>query len=261
MERIQLIDAGMLLPSREVILNEQGVPADAPLSPLIEESLEEARAKALRMAEPISIRLEISLTEFETIFQGEGRNEVPNPVEVVYPSARRLALFAVTLGQKISRAVEKGFEKQDYLSAFNLDTVASLMADRAAQILSLEFSRETREARWEWACLPYSPGYCGWDLTGQRSIVKRLQPEKIGIKLTRSCLMQPIKSVSGVLLAGPKRIHTFPNSYTFCRSCVTRNCRDRIRTALGNSQATDHPPAEHRPAHRCTCQNPLDAAD
>jgi hypothetical protein len=41
--------------------------------------------------------------------------------------------------------------------------------------------------------------------------------------------MQPLKSVSGVILAGPRTIHRFPPTYDFCDRCETRTCRDRLR--------------------------------
>jgi hypothetical protein len=76
--------------------------------------------------------------------------------------------------------------------------------------------------------LTYSPGYCGWHITGQRALFARLKPEEIGIKLTASCLMRPLKSVSGVILAGEREAHLFDDSYPFCDECADRPCRARI---------------------------------
>jgi hypothetical protein len=40
--------------------------------------------------------------------------------------------------------------------------------------------------------------------------------------------MQPLKSVSGVLIVGPPSIHDFHNDYDFCALCSTYQCRGRI---------------------------------
>jgi hypothetical protein len=40
--------------------------------------------------------------------------------------------------------------------------------------------------------------------------------------------MEPLKSVSGVIAAGPAEIHDFEMTYSFCRDCVTKSCRERI---------------------------------
>jgi hypothetical protein len=76
--------------------------------------------------------------------------------------------------------------------------------------------------------LPYSPGYCGWHVTGQRRLFDRLEPQRIGVTLNSSCLMQPLKSVSGVLVIGPSSIHEFDNDFDFCALCSTYQCRARI---------------------------------
>jgi hypothetical protein len=53
--------------------------------------------------------------------------------------------------------------------------------------------------------------------------------------------MQPLKSVSGVLVAGAGEIHDFDNDYDFCDTCTKHQCRERIaslakgRTARGRT--------------------------
>jgi hypothetical protein len=83
-----------------------------------------------------------------------------------------------------------------------------------------------------WRALAYSPGYCGWHVTGQRKLFKYLRPEEIGITLNASCLMQPLKSVSGVLVVGPGHVHKFQPTYSFCETCREKQCRERIATVL-----------------------------
>ena len=80
--------------------------------------------------------------------------------------------------------------------------------------------------------LPYSPGYCGWHVSGQGRLFGALCPEEIGIRLNASFLMQPLKSVSGVLVAGAPEIHDFDDDFDFCAECTTRECRVRIARAL-----------------------------
>jgi hypothetical protein len=87
--------------------------------------------------------------------------------------------------------------------------------------------------------LRFSPGYCGWDLTAQRALFESLRPEAIGIFLTGSCLMQPLKSVSGVIVAGKKEIFEFDDDFSFCSDCATHECRDRIRSLRHTSGRGD----------------------
>ena len=75
------------------------------------------------------------------------------------------------------------------------------------------------------AVLAYSPGHRGWHVSGQRALFAALSPEEIGITLNSSCLMQPLKSVSGVLVAGHPDVHDFDDDFPFCSECSTRDCR------------------------------------
>jgi cobalamin-dependent methionine synthase I len=80
--------------------------------------------------------------------------------------------------------------------------------------------------------LRYSPGYCGWHVSGQRALFDVLRPEEIGITLRESFLMEPLKSISGVIVGGPAEIHSFENSYPFCADCEDRSCRKRIQSIM-----------------------------
>jgi cobalamin-dependent methionine synthase I len=53
----------------------------------------------------------------------------------------------------------------------------------------------------------YSPGYCRWTVAEQKKLFSLLPPEFCGITLSDSCLMQPIKSISGFIGIGPKIRH------------------------------------------------------
>ena len=78
------------------------------------------------------------------------------------------------------------------------------------------------------AVLSYSPGYCGWHISAQQKLFQYLRPGDIDISLNDSYLMTPLKSVSGVLVAGRKEIHYFDNSYPFCQDCKVESCLERM---------------------------------
>jgi hypothetical protein len=112
-----------------------------------------------------------------------------------------------------------------------LDGIASERAESAANLLGqafLDSLLQDGEAGPRTRVLPYSPGYCGWHITGQRRLFAFLAPGRIDIELNASCLMSPIKSVSGVLVAGPPPAHAFRNYFDFCPDCTTKDCRERI---------------------------------
>ena len=219
-------------PPRPAVLAQLGVPAGAEVPERTALLLDDAAALFAELVAAGGVVEPISAADFEAVYRGEGRNAPDSPVAAVAPRAEHLRLFAVTLGEPLSAEVRRRFEEDDPALAVALDATASVAADEAADALERRVEADLRAGGWDrpdGAALRYSPGYCGWDVTGQRALFAALRPGRIGVSLNASCLMQPLKSVSGVVIAGPLAIHRFPPTYPFCDHCEARTCRDRLR--------------------------------
>jgi len=224
--------ASDLVPDRDAVLERLGIPAGAGLSERTEPLYAAAAGILAESAAPAGALADITIAEFRAVYDGEGRNAPRSPVADICVHAEHLALFAVTLGERTSQAVSRCFAEQDFALAYVLDAMASVAADFVADLAERRFAAMLRERGWktpDGAVLRYSPGYCGWDVTGQRRLFAYLKPERIGLVLTDSCLMKPLKSVSGSIIAGPRSIHRFPPTYDFCERCEERTCRSRLR--------------------------------
>lgn len=218
-------------PGVAAALASQGIPAGADVPARIERLAREALELYVDLAAPQGIRAGVSRSEFDSIYRGEGRNAKRTPLEAIAPRADRLALFAVTLGEPLSRKIQELFRSNEPALASMLDGIASERADAAAGSVAAGYLRailDGGDGSPDTRVLAYSPGYCGWHVTGQRRLFERLRPEEIGITLNASCLMQPLKSVSGVLVAGGAGIHEFEDDFDFCSDCSTHECRERI---------------------------------
>ena len=179
----------------------------------------------LDTAKPRGLWEEISAADFATVYHGEGGNDAQTPVDVVLDGATALALFAVTVGDQVSDRITALFETGEVAEGYILDQVASFAADELAQIAARRFAGHQNGGS---AVLPYSPGYCGWNVSGQRALFARLEPGEIGITLNDSCLMHPLKSVSGVLVAAPIEAHDFSPAFPCCATCTTLACQERV---------------------------------
>jgi len=236
MRQVVALDAARTPPDRDAVLRGQGIPAGAEIPSRVQRVIDQALELYAELAEPRGIFQETSSSDFQSIYAGEGLNAQRTPLERVFPRAQRLALFAVTLGEAVSREITELFGRNEPTLGYTLDAVASERADTAAELIAdlfLEGLMREGRADSDARALAYSPGYCGWHITGQRSLFERLQPQRIGITLNASCLMQPLKSVSGVLAAGEAPIHDFDNDFDFCDTCSTYQCRHRIATLVG----------------------------
>ncbi len=242
MIRTMTFAADEVTPDHAAVFEHQGIPAGAAVTGGIDSLLATALSLLSECTTPVGMLLGVSPTDFEAVYDGEGRNEPSTPVADIFHRAEELALFAVTLGERVSGEITERFKANDFALGCMLDSAASAATDRLAETVQRRFlvdlcgnGRTTPER----AVLRYSPGYCGWHISGQKRLFELLHPERIGVSLGSSFLMQPLKSISGVMIAGRREIHDFRDSYPFCSQCETRGCRDRIRTLCARGELDD----------------------
>ena len=222
-------------PERDAVFELQGIPADTAVDEKIAAIYARACDLLAEVAEPAGILCAISPPDFEVIYQGAGRNEPHTPVGDIFKRADKLALFVVTIGPRVSRETDERFRAHDFALGCMLDSAASAAADRLAEVVERRFGAELHasgQAAPDTGVMRYSPGYCGWHVSGQQKLFEYLHPKQIGVTLGDSFLMQPLKSVSGVIIAGPKHIHDVGDAYPFCDQCETHDCRERWRALL-----------------------------
>ena len=219
------------LPERREVLRLQGIPAGVDPSPRILSIVESAEAVYLETAEPRALVADISQEAFAGVYRGEGRNAPVTPLEAVVPARGRAGAVCRHRRRARHRA------HQDSLRAERAGAGGHARRGRLGGGRSSHSPRRsiaTRRLADDAAgrgrlTLGYSPGYCGWHVSGQRALFACLQPEEIGVTLNASCLMEPLKSVSGVLVAGPADIHRFAPGYAFCADCRTKTCLGRVQ--------------------------------
>jgi hypothetical protein len=236
-QRVDWLPAATL-PDRGEVLRLQGIPADLEPPPRIAAIYDAARAAYLDAAEPRALVGDISRERFAAVYRGEGRNAPVSPIDEVVSRAEALVLFVATVGARVSDRIGALFAANEPALAAMLDSVASAAADRLTVLLSLRYPAGAGErAASDWQTLGYSPGYCGWHVSGQRALFEYLAPGEIGVTLNASYLMSPLKSVSGVLAAGHQDIHRFRPAYPFCAECRDKPCLGRIRSTTGPAAA------------------------
>jgi hypothetical protein len=219
------------------VLRAQGLPEGYDPDPRVTAQGEEALDFITTLCTPRGVYASLDQSAFAEVFAGQGNNAPETPVAAVYPRAEHLALFAVTLGPAVSTRIEELFARHEFALAALLDAAASEAAELAAAALEQRYvaaliAQGAGKAVRKAAFLSYSPGYCGWDMSGQAALFAALRPDEIGIRLRESFLMEPLKSITGVLLGGPAAIHAFWDGYPFCTACESRDCRERIRRVL-----------------------------
>jgi len=137
--------------------------------------------------------------------------------------ACRVAVFVVTVGNRISLEARARNDSGDAFGGLVLDTIGSWAAELTAEALMAAMGSELGAG--ESFTLRYSPGYCGMGLDQQRALFQLVPAGEIGISLLPSLLMQPLKSISAIAGLGPRErvgIHLSP-----CERCPQIGCHMR----------------------------------
>ncbi|MDR0541794.1 MAG: hypothetical protein LBH19_06235 [Dysgonamonadaceae bacterium] len=133
-----------------------------------------------------------------------------------------LALFACTAGAVFTDLAHRYNQAGDYLEAFVTDAIGSLTVEKAMDKIQTQLE-SNMQAQGLQISNRYSPGYCNWPVSGQRELFDQMGEIPIAVSLTESCLMLPIKSVSGIIGVGAN-IRKRPYA---CRICKNKNCIHR----------------------------------
>lgn len=125
-------------------------------------------------------------------------------------------VFVATAGMEYDRWLQSIKARGDILYEYVADSIGSVIAEENVDRLASELDRNAGMRH----SLPYSPGYCAWDVAEQRKLFSILPEDRCGVALTESCLMHPVKSVSGFFALGEELV---PQPYR-CELCTNRNC-------------------------------------
>jgi hypothetical protein len=129
------------------------------------------------------------------------------------------AIFLCTAGEEIGKMSRRAMNSGDLLEGYIYDVVGSEIVEAAADLMqtSLENLMASNGLK---ITNRFSPGYCGWDVSEQHKLFKLLPGTYCGIRLTDSALMDPEKSISGIIGIGENVKHL---PYT-CNLCDMKDC-------------------------------------
>lgn len=129
------------------------------------------------------------------------------------------ALFVATAGENYTELSRWPDIKKDLVKSSIMDALGSIIAERSADAMEISLQESIDKLGWHHTNR-YSPGYCGWDIREQQELFRLLGDTPCGVTLNDSCLMSPIKSISGVVGIGKQVAR---HDYR-CKLCGRKNC-------------------------------------
>ena len=199
--------------------------APAPFNEIIDDMLKQAKDHcdirgAMIPVNNISIdlqnnRITADRTEFQT-----GRR-----VTSLLKDAESLAVFIVTAGKGIEQWMHECTSRGDTFFSYAVDVTGSEIVDLAALQLQNKLEQQLMASGLNTTDI-FSPGYCEWPVSDQQALFSFFPSGCCGISLTESSLMDPIKSISGIMGIGKNVSRTREN---YCSHCGHTDCIYRGR--------------------------------
>jgi len=198
----ETVDPLVIAPNRSELMRYLGYSRSKAQTKLLPELFERALIAGQAALQPRGAYCiyRIDQSEPDCLFLGGA--SLAGQVTTFLKSADRVVVFVVTAGHRISELSQEASARRDVATNWALDALGSWAAEAAVEALMLRLARdlvpsETLSAR-------YSPGYCGISLTEQEALFKLVPADSIGVSLLPSMLMQPLKSVSGLVGIGAR---------------------------------------------------------
>lgn len=135
------------------------------------------------------------------------------------PGLTHVCLFVATAGEEYDAYLHQLKTQDHIVKEYVADSIGSVIAEACVSLLDKELGADCTLRH----SLPYSPGYCGWDIREQQKLFSLFPLQPCGIRLSDSFLMSPVKSVSGFFGLG-RELH--PQPYR-CEICTNKHCYKR----------------------------------
>ena len=133
--------------------------------------------------------------------------------------ASYIALFLCTAGPDFSNITRKLNHEGSWMESYLVDAIGSLTVEKAMNIIWHNLA-ESMDKEGLKISNRYSPGYCNWDVSDQKILFSLIGDNLTRVTLSETCLMLPVKSVSGIIGIGENL-----RRYKYgCEMCNNQTC-------------------------------------
>lgn len=137
-------------------------------------------------------------------------------------NSTHFAAFVATAGEEFDNYLEQFKNEGDIVSEFLAYSIGSEIAEATVRYITKKINQEALQMDFK-ITHSYSPGHCSWHVREQEHLFKLLPENPCGVELNESCLMHPVKSVSGIIGLG-KDLELTPHA---CEICGLKTCFKR----------------------------------
>ena len=223
-----VIDNIALTMGIEQVLRRQGIQDCLKLQPHLMVLLRELLSTANELLEPAIAYESHTITEVrhDRLCLEDGTVLCSSLLSSVVAQAQELGVMVGTIGPHLEEKVAAYFGSNEPLRGLLLDGIGSAAVDCLAQEACQFMNREALSRGYN-ASSPLSPGMPGWPISEQQHLFRLVPTEQIGVRLTSSAMMVPLKSISMVIGIGPD-MPTWKQAEVCDRCSLKGTCRHKV---------------------------------
>jgi len=143
-----------------------------------------------------------------------------------FPEAKELTVIVCTIGPRLEKQVTAFSKSGSALRGMILDGIGTAAVDmlvpEALRIIAAEVSPRGYEVS-----SPVHPGMPGFPITEQRNLLGLVKSQEIGVSLSPSGILVPLKSVAMVIGIGPKMTR-WTQAEVCARCSLRKTCHYKI---------------------------------
>ncbi len=149
--------------------------------------------------------------------------DIKNTVYQQLKKSQQIAVYVCTAGLEIGEWSRELMADGDLMKGYVADVMGSIIVETTMDKMQKLFENVVNEAGFK-ITNRYSPGNCRWKFEDQHKLFSIIPNNFCGITLSDNALMNPIKSVSGVIGIG-KQVKFNPYTCELCdlKTCLYRN--------------------------------------
>jgi len=129
------------------------------------------------------------------------------------------AIFVCSAGPEITDRAKQLSRDGKLIEGYLIDVLGSVMVEKAMDKVQGILQHKMKKHGLQ-ISNRYSPGYCDWDVKEQKQLFSFFPEHFCNVSLSDSCLMVPVKSISGIIAIGENvrfKKHV-------CQNCNMANC-------------------------------------
>ena len=189
------------------VLRRQGLGGGAKVRPEIKLKIREllASLKKSRLLEPAVAYEYYTVSSMnDSRISLDGDKAIDGPLlPTTFPEAKELAVILITIGPRLEKQVTDYSKNSAVLQGMILDGIGSTAVDMMAPEVFRRLTSEVSSRGYEISS-PVNPGMPGFPLTEQWNLLRLVNADEIGVRLTASGVLVPRKSASMVMGIGPQ---------------------------------------------------------